>query len=148
MVQSKLLAHDDAHFVAQLRFHKKHILSVTVDTVHDAVYRSISATRAVSHSHTTRVQEVENAGQKDERLLPEGNDHGFFWGMNTYWKFEEKDGGVYVQCESITLTRDIPLLLKPIIEPFVTSVPKESLVGVLTHTRDAVLRAAPEPRRQ
>jgi hypothetical protein len=141
VVRSKLLSHEDGHFVSLLRFHKKHILSVTVDSVHDAVYRTLGPTRAVSRSRTTRVQEVENAGEKDERLLPEGDDHGFFWRMNTYWKFEEKDGGTYVQCESVTLTRNIPLLLKPIIEPFVTSVPRESLVGVLTHTRSAVERA-------
>jgi hypothetical protein len=50
-----------------------------------------------------------------------------------------------VQCESITLSREIPLLLKPIIEPFVTSVPRESLVGVLTHTRTAALASAAAP---
>ena len=142
VVRSKLLSRDGDHFFAYLRFFKKHILTVTIDTWHEAWYRSISATREVSRSKITRAQEVENPGQLDESLRPEGDDRGFLWRMNTYWKFEQKDGGTYVQCESITLTREIPLLLKPIIEPFVTSVPRESLVGVLTHTRNAVLAAA------
>jgi hypothetical protein len=143
VVRSKLVSRDGDHFLTYLRFFKKHILSVTIDTWHEAWYRALSATRELSRSQITRAQEVENAGQADELLRPEGDDHGFLWRMNTYWKFEEKDGGTYVQCESITLTRAIPALLKPIIEPFVTSVPRESLVGVLTHTRTAVLAAAP-----
>ena len=141
VVRSKLLSRDDGHFLVYLRFHKKHILSVTVDTWHEAWYRTISPTREVSRSHITKAQELENEGQPDEMLRPEGEDRGFLWRMNIYWKFEEKDGGTYVQCESITLTRNIPWLLKPIIEPFVTSVPRESLVGLLTHTRSAVLAA-------
>jgi hypothetical protein len=146
VVRSRLLSRDEDHFLTYLRFFKKHILSVTIDTWHEAWYRAISATREVSRSHITRAQEVENAGQPDESLRPEGDDRGFLWRMNTYWKFEEKDGGTYVQCESITLTRDIPVVLKPIIDPFVTSVPRESLVGVLTHTRAAVLAAAAAPQ--
>ena len=141
VTRSKLVSRDGDHFLTYLRFYKKHILTVTIDTWHEAWYRAISGTREVSRSHITRAQEVQNSGQSDESLRPEGNDRGFLWRMNTYWKFEEKDGGTYVQCESITLTREIPLLLKPIIEPFVTSVPRESLVGVLTHTRSAVLAA-------
>ena len=141
VVRSKLISRDDGHFLTYLRFHKKHILSVTVDTWHEAWYRTISPTREASRSRITRSQEVENEGQPDEKLLPEGDDRGFLWRMNTYWKYEEKDGGTYVQCESVTLTRDIPFLLKPVIEPFVSSVPRESLVGVLTHTRTAALAA-------
>ena len=142
VARSKLISRDDGHFLTYLRFHKKHILSVTVDTWHEAWYRTISPTRVVSRSHVTRSQEVENEGQPEEKLLPEGDDRGFLWRLNTYWKYEEKDGGTYVQCESITLTRDIPLLLKPIIEPFVTSVPRESLVALLNHTRKFALAAA------
>jgi len=144
VARSKLISRDDGHFLVYLRFHAKHILSVTVDTWMEAWYRTISPTRVVSRSHITRSQEVQNEGQPDETLLPEGHDRGFLWRMNTYWKFEEKDGGTYVQCESITLTRDIPLLLKPIIEPFVTSVPRESLVALLNHTRKFALQAATE----
>jgi len=142
VARSKLVSRDGDHFLTYLRFHMKHILSVTVDTWHEAWYRSISPTREVSRSHITREQEVDDAGQPDEKLRPAGDDRGFLWRMNTYWKYEEKDGGTYVQCESITLTRNIPVLLKPIVAPFVTSVPRESLMGVLAHTRSAALAAA------
>ena len=145
VARSKLISRDDGHFLTYLRFHKKHILSVTVDTWHEAWYRTISPARVVSRSHVARSQEVEDEGKPDEKLLPEGDDRGFLWRLNTYWKYEEKDGGTYVQCESVTLTRDIPLLLKPIIEPFVTSVPKESLVALLNHTRQFALAGLAGP---
>ena len=59
--------------------------------------------------------------------------------MNTYWRFEEKDGGTYVECQSISLTRDIPTGLGWLIGPYVTSVPRESLTFTLATTRSAVL---------
>jgi hypothetical protein len=74
-----------------------------------------------------------------ERLEPSGHDRGFLWRMNTYWRFEQKDGGTYVECQSISLTRDIPAGLGWLIGPYVTSVPRESLTFTLATTRSAVL---------
>jgi hypothetical protein len=60
--------------------------------------------------------------------------------MNTYWRFEEKEGGTYVECQSISLTRDIPTGLGWLIGPYVTSVPRESLTFTLATTRSAILK--------
>ena len=143
--RSKLLEHKGNLFRCYLRFYKKKVFAVVLDTEHEAVYDTLSAVRAVSHSHTTRVNEVENFGQVDERLKPQGQDGGFLWKLNTYWRMEQKDGGVYLQCEGITLTRDIPLLVKPLIGPYVTSVPRESLLNTLGNTRKALLHPAAAP---
>jgi hypothetical protein len=62
------------------------------------------------------------------------------WRMNTYWRFEEKDGGTYVECRSISLTRDIPTGLGWLIGSYVTTVPRESLTFTLATTRSAVLK--------
>ena len=59
--------------------------------------------------------------------------------MNSYWRFEERDGGVYVECESISLTRDIPAGFGWLVGSFVTSIPEESLEETLGQTRAAVL---------
>jgi hypothetical protein len=55
--------------------------------------------------------------------------------LYTYWRFLERDGGTYVQCESITLTRGIPVGFGWLIRPFITSIPRESLEFTLTTTR-------------
>jgi hypothetical protein len=64
------------------------------------------------------------------------------WRLNTYWRFLERDGGTYIQCESLTLSRDIPFGLGWVIGPFVMSVPKDSLTFTLDRTR-AALRHSP-----
>jgi hypothetical protein len=143
VTRSKILRHSGDDFLVLLRFYKKKIITTVIDTEHEVHYHTVDSTHAWSRSHTTRIQEVESAGQSDERLEPEGRDRGFLWKMNTYWRFEERDGGTYVECRSISLTRDIPAGLGWLIGPYVTSVPRESLTFTLATTRSAVLvRAA------
>jgi hypothetical protein len=142
VMRSKILRHSGDDFLVLLRVYKKKVITTVIDTEHEVHYTLVDATHAQSRSHTTRVQEVDNAGQSDERLEPEGHDRGFLWRMNTYWRFEEKDGGTYVECRSISLTRDIPAGLGWLIGPYVTSVPRESLTFTLATTRSAVLERA------
>jgi len=103
-------------------------------------YTIVDSTHAWSRSRATRIQEVDNAGEANERLEPVGHDRGFLWRMNTYWRFEQKDGGVYVESQSISLTRDIPTGLGWLVGPYVNSVPRESLEFTLSTTRSAVLQ--------
>ena len=140
VMRSKTLRHDGNDFLIDLRLYKKKIITTVLDTEHEVHYTLVDSTHAWSRSRTTRIQEVNNAGERDERLEPEGHDRGFLWRMNTYWRFEEKDGGTYVECQSISLTRDIPTGLGWLIGPYVTSVPRESLTFTLATTRSAVLK--------
>jgi hypothetical protein len=60
------------------------------------------------------------------------------WRLNSYWRFEERDGGVYVECRAISLTRDVPTGLGWIVEPIVRKLPRQSLINTLTATRQAL----------
>jgi hypothetical protein len=102
-------------------------------------YQRLDATRVASRSVSTRVQEVHDAGSPDEKVLPEGEGGGFMWRINSYWRFMERDGGTYVQCESVSLTRDIPTGLGWLIGPFVESIPRESLRFTLEATRNRLV---------
>jgi len=146
IVRSKILRHDGDDYFVLLRFYKKKIITTVIDTDQEVHYHVLDGTHAYSRSRTTRVQEVENAGKSDERLEAEGHDRGFMWRMNTYWRFEEKDGGTYVECQAISLTRDIPTGLGWMVGSFVTSVPRESLTFTLTTARASLLqRTATRP---
>ncbi|HTV57302.1 MAG TPA: hypothetical protein VMJ93_00355 [Verrucomicrobiae bacterium] len=145
VIRSKILRQDGDDYVVLLRFKKQKIVTVILDTEHVVHYQPIDATRAASWSHTTRIQQVENAGAAEERMDPPGQDDGFLWRMNTYWKFEQKDGGTYVESQSVSLTRDIPMGLGWMIGPFVESIPRESLTFTLSATRSAVLSRLPAP---
>ena len=141
VMRSKILRHAGDDYVIYLRFFKRKVITSVVDTEHEVHYSIVDATRAWSRSRTTRVQQVDDAGKPDEHLLAEGQGDGFLWRMNTYWRFEEKDGGTYVECQTVSLTRDIPTGLGWLVGGYVTSVPRESLTFTLATTRAAILEA-------
>jgi hypothetical protein len=148
VLRSKILRHSGGDFLVALRFHKKKVVTTILDTEHEVHYEVLDSAHAWSRSRTTRIQEVDDAGTPDERLEPVGEDHGYLWRMNTYWRFEEKDGGTYVESESISLTRDIPIGLGWLIGPFVNSIPRESLTFTLATTRRAILERIGVPGTQ
>jgi hypothetical protein len=139
VMRAKVLEHKGEEYKVFFRFLKKKVLTVILDTDHEVHYRMLGPRRAVSRSWTTRIAEVESPGKPDESLKPVGNDSGFMWRLDTWWRFEERDGGTYVQCETVSLSRDIPFGLAWMIGPFVKSIPKESLAFTLGTTRSTVI---------
>jgi len=138
VVGSRLISHTGNDFQIYYRLRKKKVITVTLNTNHDVHYFPIDSTRWYSRSYSTRIAEVVNADTPNEREKPVGQDEGFLWRINSYWRFEEKEGGVYLECKSISLTRDIPTGLGWLIKPFVTSIPKESLEMTMGSTRAAL----------
>ena len=147
VVRSKLVQRNGNDFKVFYRLRKKKVLTMTYNTDHDVHYFPVDATHCYSRSYTTRIAEVENADQPTERGKPVGHDRGFLWRLYSYWRFEERDGGVYVECESISLTRDIPWIVSPIVKPFVTDIPRESLEMTMGSTRSALLASIAASRK-
>ena len=137
--QSRIEEHSGDHYRVFLRFRRTKIVTVILDTDHTIDYFSDSPTRAHSRSSAIRIAEVENPGEATEKEKSPGHDNGFLWRMETWWRFEEKDGGVYLQNQVVSLSRNIPTGLGWAIEPFVTSIPKESLEFTLNAVRRGVL---------
>jgi hypothetical protein len=94
----------------------------------------------VNRSYSTRLTEVQNAGQADEHELPVDDAHGYLWRLYSYWRFEEKDGGVYVQLESIGLSRAVPAIIGWLVNPLLSSIPRGILSSLLGATRAAVAK--------
>jgi hypothetical protein len=138
VVRSRLVRRDGNDFQIYYRLKKKKVITVTLNTNHDVRYFPIDATHCRSRSATTRIAEVGDADGPGEYEKPIGHDGGFLWRMNSDWRFEEQDGGVYVEAESVSLTRDIPSGFGWVVKPFVTSIPRESLLMTLGSTRSAV----------
>ncbi|MBI1940411.1 MAG: hypothetical protein HYS33_02760 [Acidobacteria bacterium] len=139
VVRSKLVARHGNDFKIFYRLRKKKLITVTLNSDHDVHYFPVDERHWHSRSYTTRIAEVADADEPGEREKPVGNDGGFLWRLYSYWRFEEGDGGVFVECESISLTRDIPMLLNWLIKPFVTGIPRESLQMTMGSTRSALL---------
>ena len=141
VARSRLVSRNGDDFKVYLRFFMKKVITVVMNSEHDAHFTRDSPSRFRSRIVSTRIAEVENPDTAREREKPVGNDGGYLWRLNSYWRVVERDGGVYIQCESISLTRDIPFGVGWIVRPFVTSIPRETLTFTLETTR-RVLQAA------
>jgi len=140
VARSRLLSRKGDEFRFSLRFVMTKVITVVVDGEHHARFAWFGPGRARSWIRSTRLAEVTGAGTSAEREEPAGKGGGYLWRLNSYWRFDERDGGVYLECESVSLTRDIPFGLGWIVGPFVTSLPRESLEFTLQTTRKALMK--------
>jgi hypothetical protein len=138
VLASRLISRHGNDFQIYLRLLKKKIITVVLDSDHEVHYLSLDRSRWMCSSYTTRIAEVEDAGSPKERVLPPDTGHGFLWRLYSYWRFEERDSGVYIECRAISLTRDVPFGLGWAIEPIIQKLPRESLIKTLEDTRKAL----------
>jgi len=140
--KSRLVARAGDSFKIFYRLKRTKVLTVVYNTEHTVDYTRRGSGGASSRSVATRIAELEDPGTKDEHEKPPDRDHGFLWRLNSYWRFSEREGGVLVECESISLSGGIPFGLAWLIKGYVESVPRESLLNTLTSLRDGVRGAA------
>ena len=138
VIASHTIWHKGDDYKMFLRLYQKKFTTVVFNTDYEVHWGAVTPTRVYSNSISTRIAEVKDADKPDGPELPVGTGHGYLWRLNTYWRFEEKDGGVYLQCEAVSLTRDMPYGLRWLLKPLVTSIPKASLNRALGQTRVVV----------
>ena len=134
----KVISHNGNHFVVSYRITKTKILTAVMDTVHAIDYRPLSPGKMAVRSRSQSVRQVDDAGKPSERELAEGEGTGFLWAMDSYWRMEERDGGVYMECEAITLSRDVPLGMGGLINPILQSFAEDSLKKTIAAKRGAI----------
>ena len=137
---ARLLEQDGARFRVYFQFFTDKIWPVVLNTEHEVEFRFLDDGRVHVPSRSTRILEVDHPDTPDEREKPEGHDRGTMWRFYNYCSFAPRDGDVYMQCESITLSRGIPLLLSVFLRPFINGVPREKLTSTLEATRQQLIR--------
>lgn len=143
VVDVKVQSHNGNDFLIRTRVVKaKFFISDVLDIENQIHFVALDLKRTYSRSASQRVTEIANPGKHNEHELPPGHDRGLMWRINGYWFFEENDGGVFITCESITLTRDIPFLMAKILSPILHELPAEALKTSLEKTRNAIPREA------
>ena len=138
VIDSKLVSRSGLVFEIYLRLLKKKIITVVLDTNHHVEYASVAMTRWWCRSHTTLIAEIENAGKPTETARPPDTGYGFLWRLSSYWRLEQRESGVWVECRAISLTRDIPKGLGWALQPIIKKLPGESLVATLEATRESL----------
>ena len=144
VVSSKLLQRNGDRLRVFMKLKREApLITVMYNTEHDVEYRTIGTTRASSRSTATKIAELAKAGTAQEREKPQGSDSGFLWRLNAYWRYEQVPGGVLIECESVSLSRDIPFVVRPFLTGTVTKIARESLESTLRTLR-TVLTAPPK----
>ena len=136
--RSHTISRQGETFKTYVQLYMKKVVSVVLNTEYDVRYTRLSGTRVHTRSYSTRIAEVQDPGTADEKEAPIGHDSGYLWRFDNYCSVEERAEGVYVQCESVSLSRAIPTGLGWLVGPFVTSIPRESLEFTLGSMRKAL----------
>jgi putative flippase GtrA len=131
VVESRVLARSDDSLRVYVRLVRKTIITVTYNTEHEMTFRRRTPILATSRSVATKIVELEDAGTRAEHERRPGDDRGFLWRLNSYWRYMQADGGVWVELESLTLSRDLPAPIRPIASPIINSVARESMTRTL-----------------
>jgi hypothetical protein len=131
VTESRLLARTGNMFEVYLRLMRKSPLTAIFNTEYAVEYKPVGNGRWIKISHSTKVAEID-----DEHERPVGTGNGYLWKLNAYWVIEQRPEGVYLECRSISLSRDIPAGLGWMIRPFVSGMPK----GALRNTLEATVR--------
>jgi hypothetical protein len=139
MIQrARVLKQSPDRFDVTMRTWAKKVLTVVIDADYGIDYRTLRPTSVVTKSVASNIYEVADPGTPGERRTPADRGQGFLRRLNTYCWFDERPEGVYEQCESISLTRDVPTGLGWIIKPFITSIPRETMEFTLGKVRAGV----------
>lgn len=143
VVRASVIAQQDDRYQVQMRVRQHHVITVVLDTTYDIRFGRVDSHHGYSTSRSTKISEIASPDTSQERALPPDEEHGFLWGMNSYWSYEEGDGGLYMQIESVSLTRSIPTGLAWVVGPFVESIPRESLEFTLRSVYNALRQQRP-----
>jgi hypothetical protein len=138
VLRAKVLADHGDRLQASMRLSQHHLITVVIDSTYDVTFARLDAQHGYSRSQSIAIAEIGSPGTPTEHALSAAEEHGFLWRLNTYWTYEERDGGLAVQIESISLTRSIPTGLGWAIRPFVESVPRDSLQFTLQSVCNAL----------
>lgn len=137
VMASKQLKAEGDDFDVFLRLYKKQIVTVVLNTTYHVHYAYPAPNRMTVRSIAMKIAELKDAADPNKGELAPDDDRGLLWKLNSYWRFEEADGGVYAECEAISLSRDVPRFLQGVVNMFVRRFPRESMRATMEATRRA-----------
>jgi hypothetical protein len=142
VVSARALTDDGQTATLAVRFKEQRVLTVVIDGEYRVESGLSGRDRGYSVSRSLHFWQVDNPGTAQERRRPEGQDDGFLWRLNSYWSFTRAHGGLQIECEAVSLTRDVPIGLGWLVTPVIANLPREALEFTLRATRNALIEYA------
>jgi hypothetical protein len=139
--EARVLRQSPDRFDVMMRTWGKKVLEVVIEADYAVEYRRLGPTKVYTRSVATNIHEIQSPGTASQTRVPAAKSRGFLWALNTYCSFEERTEGTYEQCESISLSRNAPLLVRPIVNPIAQGLPRETLSFTLGKVRAGVSKS-------
>jgi hypothetical protein len=144
MPRVRVLEHDGDRYVVAMRTSFTKVVTIVMDGDYIITYHRLTASRVWTTNVATNLFQVHDAGTPNERREPGDAASGYLWRYSMYCKFEQRAEGSLDQCESVTLTRDVPFAIAWLVRPFVTGIPRDAMTFTLGRVR-AALTPPPGP---
>jgi hypothetical protein len=135
---SRALTDEGESATIAMRIRERRVITVVLDAIYEVETRRIGNTEGYSFSRSKHIWEIDEPGTPQEHRRAEGEDEGFLWDLNSYWSFLQRRDGLLIECEAVSLTRDVPVGLNWLITPIIEELPKESLEFTLRATKSAL----------
>jgi len=90
-------------------------------------------------TRSTRIQDIQNYGQPDQKALAPDHGNGYVWRLASIERYEEREGGVYLEVEAMGLSRQSPAGLRLVVKSVAAKLSRDSMVASLEQTRAAVV---------
>lgn len=126
VLESRVMSRDGDRLRVYLKLQRRTLVTATYDTEHDVMFQRISGTSATSRSVSSTIRETN------------GSDRGFLWKLNSYWTYQQVGPDVHVTLDSLSLSREVPLLVRPMAAPIIASIARDSVVRTLAAVRQFV----------
>jgi hypothetical protein len=144
VVSALALANDGPTATLAVRFKEQRVLTIVLDGEYKVESGLSDQDRGYSFSRSLHFWQVDSPGKAQERRRPEGRDDGFLWRLNSYWSFVRVPGGLQMECEAVSLTRDVPLGLGWLVTPVIADLSRKAMEFTLRATRNALIEKAIE----
>lgn len=139
VIQSKLLSHDRNDFTYRLEFAQKGF-GIKAGLLGDfkSTYYRLTPEVGYSITQATALTEVANVGAPREHPLTFEDSHGYVEKVFTIVRYRQVDGGIYVEVETLTLSRDIPAPIRWAVAPLIRRFSRQTMADTLERLRSKV----------
>lgn len=135
VLRTRLLHRTPEGYVVFLKLRREELVTALYNTEHVVTHARDPQGRLTTRSVSRRIVEIEERDAGADREKPIGADRGFLWRMNAWWRYEPAHGGVIVELESVTLSRDVPWGIRPLAEPVIRRIARGSMTRTLAAMR-------------
>lgn len=112
-----------------------------VDTDDEVQIVKVDADKLYTVSNSVRAQEISDYGKPSQHLLPQDQGPGYVWRTFGITRLLQRDGGVYLEMETVSLSRGIPWEFRWLVAPVTEHLPRTVMTQTLNDTSEAIKKS-------